>query len=295
MLCHDTSFDCLSRIRLCSFQASGFPMGCATAISGEGIVGRHAYSILDLREVSDVVLGSQPILTDYFKEGSNDPTLRSLCDDLHVASEIFTDMGTLRLVKIRNPWGMKSWTGAFSNKSSLWTKRLSSLLDKEGSEDNGTFWISYHDMLRRFVCVDVAKAHKGWFEYASLNQTTFLSPFPGLINICPSVLSLSTHSHHIITVTDNCWLYLYLIQKTKRGKTKGENKSFWYSALSFTVSLVPSVSSGTENVVAARFSGQIRDTPPLELHLTPGQYRIVPLHFREGVETGRQEGGRSLY
>eukprot|EP01036_Dinobryon_divergens_P038189 gene38189-50082_t len=61
-------------IRLVSFVAAGFPMGCATDSSGEGIVGMHAYSLLDARELPAVVLGSQTTLKDFFRTNNTNHT-----------------------------------------------------------------------------------------------------------------------------------------------------------------------------------------------------------------------------
>lgn len=46
-------------------------MGCATSFSGEGIVGGHAYSILDVIEISDAVLGGQKSVSDFYSSQEN--------------------------------------------------------------------------------------------------------------------------------------------------------------------------------------------------------------------------------
>ena len=57
--------------RLVSFAEAGFPMGCATDTSGEGVVGMHAYSLLEIRELSDVNLGTQTTMENYFSSHQN--------------------------------------------------------------------------------------------------------------------------------------------------------------------------------------------------------------------------------
>jgi hypothetical protein len=57
------------------------------------IVGGHAYSILDVHT---------PLLTTE----------------------------TIRLLKMRNPWGSKEWTGAWSDKSEMWAKYPVNYLEK---------------------------------------------------------------------------------------------------------------------------------------------------------------------
>jgi len=40
--------------QLQSFHDAGFLMGVATAVGGQGLVGRHAYSLLDVLEIPNV-------------------------------------------------------------------------------------------------------------------------------------------------------------------------------------------------------------------------------------------------
>ena len=160
-----------------SFCEARFPIGCATSSTGEGIVGNHAYSVLDVRwamyrydalnsiewhqmdcfciififlifillflitvfnllffrEISDVLLGEQQGIKSFFnddyltpktdysppKSGFKNPT-----------SDLRTDHGSIRLLRIRNPWGKKEWQGVFAEKSEVWTKKLRAMLDK---------------------------------------------------------------------------------------------------------------------------------------------------------------------
>lgn len=66
-------------------------MGCGTSTSQVGIVGGHAYSILDVREVTNVGV---EFFTDKLLQG----TLGGVSG--------FTEYdGTVRLLRIRNPHG----------------------------------------------------------------------------------------------------------------------------------------------------------------------------------------------
>lgn len=62
-----------------------------------------------------------------------------------------------RLLKLRNPWGQKEWTGAWSDNSSLWTDELRVELGASVDED-GIFFIPYLDYVRHFgttsICVN---------------------------------------------------------------------------------------------------------------------------------------------
>ena len=77
------------------------------------------------------------------------------------------DDETLRLLQLRNPWGMKEWTGDFSDGDSIWDdypeiKR--ELVGKDGFSNDGVFWMSWYDFVSEFnqvfVCED--RDHKTW-------------------------------------------------------------------------------------------------------------------------------------
>lgn len=58
-----------------------------------------------------------------------------------------------RLVKIRNPWGKKEWSGAWSDGSKEWDSEwLTRLTHKFG--DDGVFWMTYKDMLSKYKYID---------------------------------------------------------------------------------------------------------------------------------------------
>ena len=58
-----------------------------------------------------------------------------------------------RLLKLRNPWGKKEWTGRWSDGSSEWTAEWMQLLDHKFGND-GIFWISYKDLLKKYQHFD---------------------------------------------------------------------------------------------------------------------------------------------
>lgn len=64
-----------------------------------------------------------------------------------------------RLLLIRNPWGQKldarvgEWTGPWSDGSREWTPYWLNKLDHKFGDD-GLFWMSYEDLLKRFDLLD---------------------------------------------------------------------------------------------------------------------------------------------
>jgi hypothetical protein len=58
-----------------------------------------------------------------------------------------------RLVKIRNPWGRKEWTGAWGDGSKEWTAEWLTRLNHQFGDD-GIFWMTYKDMLSKYKYID---------------------------------------------------------------------------------------------------------------------------------------------
>jgi hypothetical protein len=81
-----------------------------------GLVGTHAYSILDARE-----LGLIPGLSAF---------------------------GATKLVKLRNPWGSYEWKGAWSDGSQEWTDHpLVKARLQPKNVDDGTFWMPFDELI----------------------------------------------------------------------------------------------------------------------------------------------------
>lgn len=94
-----------------------------------GLIPNHAYTIIDVATVSDI-------------KGN-----------------------TIKLLKIRNPWGTNEWTGDWSDRSTKWTAEYKKLLNHDVAED-GTFWINYTDFLKYYTCTHVCRIHDN-FHYVS--------------------------------------------------------------------------------------------------------------------------------
>jgi len=58
------------------------------------------------------------------------------------AKEITTESGKpIRLCLLRNPWGKKEWTGAWSDNSALWTEHTKAQVPNFSAKNDGCFWI----------------------------------------------------------------------------------------------------------------------------------------------------------
>ncbi|KAI1749530.1 hypothetical protein F4782DRAFT_533330 [Xylaria castorea] len=58
-----------------------------------------------------------------------------------------------RLVLLKNPWGRGEWRGPWSDGSKEWTAEWLTKLDHRFGDD-GNFWISYEDLLRKYQAFD---------------------------------------------------------------------------------------------------------------------------------------------
>ncbi|KAJ5168766.1 uncharacterized protein N7482_004360 [Penicillium canariense] len=58
-----------------------------------------------------------------------------------------------RLLRLRNPWGKKEWHGAWGDGSKEWTAEWMDLLGHKFGDD-GFFWISYEDLLKKYQHFD---------------------------------------------------------------------------------------------------------------------------------------------
>lgn len=67
-----------------------------------------------------------------------------------------------RLVKMRNPWGSSEWSGPWSDGSKEWNSDWFERLNHKFGDD-GVFWISYDDLLRKYKYLDRTRIFgPGW-------------------------------------------------------------------------------------------------------------------------------------
>lgn len=79
--------------------------------------------------------------------------------DTKVAKGLQASVGRekLQLVRLRNPWGTKEWTGAWSDESPEWNSLSVKDREKMGIkfEHEGEFWMSLDDFIKHFTNVDI--------------------------------------------------------------------------------------------------------------------------------------------
>ncbi|GAX14041.1 calpain-15 [Fistulifera solaris] len=195
---------------LMTYQREGFLMGVATARGGDGLIGGHAYSILDVIQLDDMIVGDQPKVTDYFGQNSQKSV------------KVPEKRQTIRLVRIRNPWGKREWKGDFSASSHRWTHALRKKIgDHSYRKGDGTFFMTFEDMCQRFHHLDVAKTRKGWHHVSSegifVGRNHALATSEQFFNLTPVESTLA---------------YITLIQPKKRSNTTSR---YWYTDPCFLI------------------------------------------------------------
>jgi hypothetical protein len=60
-----------------------------------------------------------------------------------------------QLMNIRNPWGDFEWTGDWSTNSDLWTEEMKEEVKPVLDSTDGSFWMSYSDVLLNFNEIDI--------------------------------------------------------------------------------------------------------------------------------------------
>ena len=266
----------LTFARLLSFASLRFPIGCSTQRRGlrgsDGLVDCHAYSCLEVVELNNMKVGHQPKIQDFFSgEGGRDAKRRRAEPEIEAAAA--GGHGTLRLLRIRNPWGKREWNGDFSDESEKWTNALRARLGKT-SKNDGTFWMPWSEFIMRFSILEICHAHQGW--HSTSKRVTFSAP---------SRREWCQCKWFEFEVFDRTWAFLSFLQRSKRGRSRD---NFWFLDVSFSVfcrgCLIEQVSLlllllalflASDLVSSSQVWGGQNKTVWKELLLDPGRYTVA--------------------
>ena len=75
----------------------------------------------------------------------------------------FVEVEGNRIVNIYNPWGKFEWDGDWSDNDSKWTREIKEIVQPTLKDNDGLFWMSYDDFLKRFSSMNVCQL-KDWEE-----------------------------------------------------------------------------------------------------------------------------------
>ena len=155
----------------------------------------------------------------------------------------------LRLIKLRNPWSHKEWSGKWNDKDECWTDALKKKLNHENKED-GIFFMEFKDFMSYFINIveckvidEVIIKSKTRPQYELSSCRLFTSPQR------PTVLQFKIEKegegHHYFTVSQMsrrhfgqkesyqrsyCSLILVKLKSDKHGNTReGETRFEHYT------------------------------------------------------------------
>jgi hypothetical protein len=81
------------------------------------------------------------------------------------------EINTLKLIKIRNPWGQFEWKGDYGDNSKLWTPELKKKVAYENTDD-GIFYMNLEDFLTYFPYSFICKFERDFvYNYKKFVQT----------------------------------------------------------------------------------------------------------------------------
>ncbi|XP_028435579.1 calpain-2 catalytic subunit-like [Perca flavescens] len=217
------------------------------------------------------------------------------------AEEVHFQGKPVQLVRIRNPWGHKEWTGPWSDKSSEWnhvSKDEKSKLNH--AADDGEFWMSYSDFIKQFPRLEICNltpdtllsnkvAH--WKHYQYEGTWRVGSTAGGCRNFSDTfssnpqfVVRLEDLDDDPLDGKDGCTFLVGLMQKDGRQQKRlGRN----LECIGFYIYKVPDQYKGQRNVhlgpdvlLRQRPVAKSSFTNAREVcnrfKLPPGEYVIVP-------------------
>ncbi|KAL7632549.1 UNVERIFIED_CONTAM: hypothetical protein RMT77_017116 [Armadillidium vulgare] len=110
-------------------------------------ISAHTHNEIEMRTENGLVKGHAYGITALRKANIGDTSLFSL----------FKGREKIRMIRLKNPWGEKEWTGAFSDRSSEWSKVTPAEREKLGLtfEDDGEFWMTFEDFVENFTDLSI--------------------------------------------------------------------------------------------------------------------------------------------
>ncbi|KAM5180848.1 calpain-5 [Mantella aurantiaca] len=233
-----------------------------------GLVKGHAYAVTDVRKVR---LGHG--LLAYFKSEKLD------------------------MIRMRNPWGEREWSGPWSDSSEEWQKVSKSERERLGVtvQDDGEFWMTFEDFCKyytdiimcRLINTSYLSIHKKW-EEAVLRGAWIKHDDPlrnrsgGCLNNKTTFLQNPQYVFDVKKPEDE--ILICLQQKTKRTTRqdgKAENLAIGFDLLRVELNRRYRMHSIQPKVASSIFINS--RSVFLRTDLKEGRYVIVPTTFQPGA------------
>ncbi|KKZ66922.1 hypothetical protein EMCG_07418 [[Emmonsia] crescens] len=175
-----------------------------------------------------------------------------------------------RLLRLRNPWGHKEWSGPWSDGSEEWTAEWMTLLQHKFGND-GVFWISYEDFLLKYEHFD--RTHlfgEGWMvaqKWTTLHVTWALEYHKTrfVIEVTkegPVVIVLSQLDERYFKGLEGQYQFHLQFRLEKEGEedyvVRNQNNIYMTRSVSADITLEP----GTYTILVKAKATQYKGTPP---------------------------------
>lgn len=234
-----------------------------------GLVKGHAYAVTDVRKVR---LGHG--LLAFFKSDK------------------------LTMIRMRNPWGEREWSGPWSDSSEEWKKVSKSEREKIGVtvEDDGEFWMTFDDfcenftdlVLCRLINISFFSLHKTW-EESSMTSAWQRHDDPlsnrsgGCTNNKHTFLQNPQYVFDVKKPEDE--VLVCLQQKDKRARLKegrGENLAIGFEIHRVELNRLYRMHTPQQKVGGSVYINS--RSVFLRIELKEGRYVIIPTTFDPGLE-----------
>lgn len=203
--------------------------------TNNGIVGNHAYSVIEIIEIN-----------------------------------------SLRLLKLRNPWGKGEWSGDFSDDDQEnWTPQLKEMVNFEESDgDDGIFFMLYDSYLKEFVGSTFCKIPNGSYSHSYVSEGDWKQNFGG------------THDQEgnnpkiaLKVYKNNTKIKLEMF-RTAKNVNVNDNSIVMHLV---TGKRIPEDIPDSQKLVSSKF--QYAKKVKLSIVLNPGIYHVVPCITKKTNET----------
>ncbi|XP_034024396.1 calpain-5-like [Thalassophryne amazonica] len=234
-----------------------------------GLVKGHAYAVTDVRRVR---LGHG--LLAYFRSDK------------------------LTMIRLRNPWGEREWSGPWSDSSDEWNKVSKSEREKIGVtvQDDGEFWMNFDDFIANFTDLILCRLintsylslHKTWEESVMLgswhrHDDPLLNRTGGCTNNKHSFLQ---NPQYVIDVKKPEDEVLICLQQKDRRATlrggRGENLAIGFDIHRVELNRIYRMHITQQKVGGSTYINS--RSVFVRIDLKEGRYVIIPTTFDPGLE-----------
>jgi len=236
-------------------QEQGSMLGCSFAAGkgavehdrGAGILAGHAYGILDLQIVE-------------------------------------ADGETFKMVRCRNPWGMREWSGDWCDNDVMWEDypSVKEALNPGEFVNDGTFWIEWSDFRQQynqvFICYNLPDHWAGERYKGSWKPGHGMSGAGG----CPKFPTFPKNPQYGFTVSEQTEALLQVTQGDNRWQ---HNNAKYGTAVGFILAKLTGDKKRMHKFNPKKMAGMSRTFAPMRsiagrFNLSPGRYGIIPCTFK---------------